>query len=193
MKKWTRAMALTLALLLFSACFAFAETVTIVSPSVNSVVYADNILLSVKLTQVATVRISVIEERIGTDYTDVTLPVDVSKFTSETLETVLEDNEYIEVTVGEPAEFVNEKEIGFYTKQIKLEPGLYKIQVETIEKTEKISDEGGEAEESVNVVETISSLVAVKMKPADAKTSLFSTASSGALSYLMKFLRNLFR
>lgn len=192
MKKLTRAMAFTLAILLFSACFAFAETVTIVSPSVNSVVYADNILLSVKLTKPVTVRISVIEERTATEDDDTTLPVDVSKFTAETLETVLEDNEYVEQTVGEVAEFINDKEIGFYTKQIKLEPGLYKIQVETIEKSKKISDDGKETEE-VKVLETISSFVAVKAKPNDAKTPLFSTASTGALSYVIKFLRSLFR
>ncbi len=192
MKKLTRAMAFTLAILLFSACFAFAETVTIVSPSVNSVIYADNILLSVKLTKPVTVRISVIEERTASEDEKTTLPIDVSKFTTETLETVLEDNEYVEQIVGEPAEFTNDKEIGFYTKQIKLEPGLYKIQVETIEKTKKISDDGKETEE-IKVLETISSLVAVKAKPNDAKTPLFSTASTGALSYVIKFLRSLFR
>ena len=83
-------------------------------------------------------------------------------------------------------------EIGFYTKQISVTPGLYKIKAETLETVMDWPEGATEPVEKVIVTETTSSLVAVKKKPEE-KKQVFQNNSTGAVTFIRKILKGLFK
>ena len=191
MKRIRRITAIILAIAVLATGLVFADAAAIVSPAANSIVYTDSLLVSVKVTELKTIRVSVYAEKVASG--DKLVNADVSKFTEADLKAAAGDPKYTDVLLGEAAEYTNTVEIGFYTKQIAVSPGLYKVKAETLEKVMEWP-EGAEAPvEKVIVTETKSSLVAVKKKPTEEKTQVFQNNSTGAITFIRKILKGLFK
>ena len=58
-----RITAIILAIAVLATGFVFADAAAIVSPAANSIVYTDSLLVSVKVTELKTIRVSVYAER----------------------------------------------------------------------------------------------------------------------------------
>jgi len=215
-----------------------ASSASIVSPANNSISTSDSLLVSVKLTQPGTIRVTVFEECkaipqnvsasavtgsavtpqaltvpavTAAAVTDVTLPaVSVAEISGsavtgpavspaavspvsvkyESIDTTSFDaidftsnsalETYVDRVIEAPVTYVSKENIGFYTKQISVKPGLYKVLVEVL-------DEEG------NVTETVESLVAVKEKPAEVEAPVFEQKQSGAIKLLQNLLKSLFK
>ena len=191
MKHLRRIAALLLVFAMLATGFVFADTAAIVSPAANSIVYSDSLLVSVKVTELKTVRVSVYAERVTSG--DKLVNVDVSNFTEDDLKAAAGDSKYTDVLLGEAAEYTNTVEIGFYTKQIAVSPGLYKVKAETLETVMEWPEDATEPVEKVIISETKTSLVAVKKKPTEEKTQVFQNNSTGAITFIRKILKNLFK
>lgn len=187
--------------------FAFAGAAAIVSPAANTIIYSDSFLVSVKIAEPKTVRISIYEQK---DLNNEQLvSVNVSNMNSEDLALIakgpttpvtgevaatevsissistLSDGtavkSYTPVALTETTTYTCVGQLGFYTKQIdNVKPGLYKIQVETLNAAEEVT-------------ETIDSFIAVKVKPITERANIFETPQTGALQFLQTLLKNLFR
>lgn len=205
----TRITAIALIIVFVFTASAFAAS--IVSPADGSIAYSDSLLVSVKLSDKKTVRITVYKEQIGTStevikdnglrateivYSD----ADASKLTEEDislisagkkfrengekilLSTDEEIPDYHDSVFAEAVEYTNATAgIGFYTKKL-TNVGVGLYKV-------KVETLGSKNE----VTETVVSYAAVKEKKEE-KQGIFGGASqSGALQFLQNFLRNLFR
>ena len=157
-----RITAIILAIAVLATGFVFADAAAIVSPAANSIVYTDSLLVSVKVTELKTIRVSVYAEKVTSG--DKLVNADVSKFTEADLKAATGDPKYTDVLLADPAEYTNTLEIGFYTKQIAVSPGLYKVKAETLETVMEWPEGAVEPVEKTIVTETKSSLVAVKKK-----------------------------
>ena len=183
-------MILVFAMLATGLVFA-ADAAAIVSPAANSIVYTDSLLVSVKVTELKTIRISVYAEKVVSG--DKLVTPDVSKFTEADLKAAAGSGKYTDVLLGEAAEYTNTVEIGFYTKQISVTPGLYKIKAETLETVMEWPEGATEPVEKTIVTETKTSLVAVKKKPVEEKKQVFQNNSTGAVTFIRKILKGLFK
>lgn len=186
-----RILAMLLVFAVLATGFVFADAAAIVSPAANSIVYTDSLLVSVKVTELKTVRVSVYAERVTSG--DKLVNADVSKFTEEDLKAAAGDPKYTDVLLADPADFTNTVEIGFYTKQISVTPGLYKVKAETLETVMEWPEGAVEPVEKTIITETKSSLVAVKKKPTEEKTQVFQNNSTGAITFIRKILKGLFK
>ncbi len=191
MKHVRRIAALILVFAMLATGLVFAEAAAIVSPAANSIVYTDSLLVSVKVTELKTVRVSVYAEKVASD--DKLVAADVSKFTEADLSAAAVDPKYTDVLLGEQDLYTNTVEIGFYTKQIAVTPGLYKVKAETLETVMEWPEGAVEPVEKTIVTETTSRLVAVKKKPEEEKTQVFQNNSTGAVTFIRKILKNLFK
>ena len=192
MRHLRRITAIMLALVMLAGCLVFAaDAASIVSPAANSIVYTDSLLVSVKVTELKTIRVSVFAEKVTSG--DSLVNADVSNFTEEDLKAAAGDPKYTDVLLGEAAEYENTVEIGFYTKQVSVTPGLYKVKAETLETVMEWPEGATEPVEKVIITETKSSLVAVKTKPAEEKTQVFQDNSTGAITFIRKILKGLFK
>ena len=192
MRQIRRVVSLLLVFVMLAAGHVFAaDAAAIVSPAANSIVYTDSLLVSVKVTELKTIRISVYEEKVSSG--DKLVSADVSKFTEEDLKAAAGSGKYTDVLLSDPAEYTNTVEIGFYTKQIAVTPGLYKVKAETLEKVMEWPEDATEPVEKVIVTETKSSYVAVKKKPAEEKQQVFQNNSTGAVTFIRKILKGLLK
>lgn len=163
--------------LLCGTIFAFAESdpaVVIVSPVHKSEMYANSLLISIKITQPKTIRVKVFEEK---------------KLVDEELKPILaadwkKENGTIE---AESVEFLPEEDftctntLSFYTKQInEVKPGTYRVQVDTI---------GNEGKKLF----TSYSLVIVSDKDKEETSTIFETSQSGTLQFLQNLLQSIFK
>lgn len=206
MKKFRRITAILMIMLLFSTGFVFAGAAAIVSPASNTIVFSDSLLVSVKVTEPKTIRVTIYEEKETNEdtlvsakvsaYTEADLSVIASAKTKTPValegavsavaaEPTLSDGttvkEYTSVAMGDAATYTCDSSLGFYTKQISsVTPGLYRVQVETLNSDGTAS-------------ETIHSMVAVKTKPPEEKSNIFQAPQTGALQFLQTLLRNIFR
>ena len=189
-------------MLMFSTVFAAAASdpnVTIVSPSVESVVNSDSLLISIKITKPETIKVSVFEEKqlVG----DQVKSVDVNNIetlqaaTSATSSGVTAAGEvtstsvtssgvstsFISEEIMEAETFTSTNTLGFYTKQINnVTPGLYKVKVDTIDAEGK-------------VLYSTQNLVVVKGVAKEAeKTDLFESNQSGISQFLQNLLKSIF-
>ena len=195
-KSPARITALTLCLLLICSGLCFA--VSVVSPVANSIMYTDSVLVSVKLTEKATVNVTVYEE-MDTNAAGESVPADVSKLKEEDLaiigayrtaaETaeapVLSDGskakKYTDSVFCETVKYTNTGEIGFYTKQLSdVRPGLYRVQVDTVD------DKG-------KVISTTESLIAVRQKEDEQKANIFQNQNTSALQFIQNLLKKVFK
>lgn len=191
MKQLKRVAALTMVIVMLAVNFVFAAGVSIVSPASNSIVYTDSLLVSVKVTEPKTIRVTVYEKRVKAG--DSSVAADVSGVTSDNIAAYAADAKFSDVVISKAEDYTNTGEIGFYTKQLSVKPGLYKVKVETLETVIEWPPEGGDPVEAVIVTDTASSVVAVKTKPAEQKQTTLTTNSSGALTFIHKILKSIFR
>lgn len=149
-------------------------SVTLVNPASNSTVYSSNILLSIKLTQPKTIKVSVFEEKQRINGT-------LSSVNINSLATSngnVNKASFISQPIGVPSNFTSSNNLSFYTKQINgLKPGLYRIRIDTLDS-------------SGNRTYTRDSYVAVKEKAEEAK--LFNSRQSGTMQFLQNLLKNIF-
>ena len=181
---------LVFAMLATGLVFA-ADAASIVSPAANSIVYSDSLLVSVKVTELKTIRVSIYAEKVLSG--EKLVNADVSKFTEEDLKAAAGSGKYTDVLLAEPALYTNTVEIGFYTKQIAVTPGLYKVTAETLETVMEWPEGAAEPVEKIIVTEAKSSLVAVKKKPAEEKPQVFQNNSTGAVTFIRKILKGLLK
>ena len=191
MRQIRRIVSLILVFAMLSTGIVFADAAAIVSPAANSIVYTDSLLVSVKVTELKTIRVSVYAEKVVSG--DKLVNADVSKFTEADLKAAAGSGKYTDVLLGEAATYTNTVEIGFYTKQIAVSPGLYKVKAETLETVMEWPEGAVEPVEKTIVTETKSSLVAVKKKPTEEKTQVFQNNSTGAITFIRKILKGLLR
>ena len=191
MRQIRRIASLILVFAMLATSFVFADAAAIVSPAANSIVYTDSLLVSVKVTELKTIRVSVYSEKVVSG--DKLVNADVSKFTEADLKAAAGSGLYTDVLLGEAAEYTNTVEIGFYTKQISVQPGLYKIKAETLETVMEWPEGATEPVEKTIVTETKTSLVAVKKKPVEEKKQVFQNNSTGAVTFIRKILKGLFK
>ena len=191
MRQIRRIVSLILVFAMLSTGIVFADTAAIVSPAANSIVYTDSLLVSVKVTELKTIRVSVYAEKVVSG--DKLVNADVSKFTEADLKAAAGSGKYTDVLLGEAATYTNTVEIGFYTKQIAVSPGLYKVKAETLETVMEWPEGATEPVEKIIVTETKSSLVAVKKKPVEEKPQVFQNNSTGAVTFIRKILKGLLK
>ena len=191
MRQIRRIVSLILVFAMLSTGIVFADAAAIVSPAANSIVYADSLLVSVKVTELKTIRVSVYAEKVVSG--DKLVNADVSKFTEADLKAAAGSGKYTDVLLGEAATYTNTVEIGFYTKQIAVSPGLYKVKAETLETVMEWPEGATEPVEKIIVTETKSSLVAVKKKPVEEKPQVFQNNSTGAVTFIRKILKGLLK
>ena len=191
MRQVRRIASLILVFAMLATSFVFADAAAIVSPAANSIVYTDSLLVSVKVTELKIIRVSVYAEKIYSG--DKLVTPDVSKFTEADLKAAAGSGKYTDVLLGEAATYTNTVEIGFYTKQISVTPGLYKVKAETLETVMEWPEGATEPVEKVIVIETKSSLVAVKKKPVEEKPQVFQNNSTGAVTFIRKILKGLLK
>ena len=183
-------MALILVLLLmFSTIVAAAASdpaVVIISPASETVVCSDSLLISVKITKPETIKVSLYEEKqvVG----DQLVPVDVNNLDALQKAAGAVDAQtsgaaakFVDQEIMVPETFTSTNTLSFYTKQINnVTPGLYKLQVETIDGTGK-------------VLYSTQNLVAVKGVISETeKTDLFETNQSGISQFLQNLLKTIF-
>lgn len=178
MKKLIAAMTVIL-VLLFSTVFSSAAedpSVVLVNPVSNSTIYSSNLLISVKLTQPKTIKVSVFVAKQIVNGT--TSAVSVSSIS--VTQAALNSANYTDTPVMEPVQFVSTNNLSFYTKQVNdLKPGLYKVQVDTL-------DGAGKA------VYTSSSYVAIKEKVETAEAKIIDTPQTGTMQFLQNLLQTIF-
>ena len=191
MRQIRRIVSLILVFAMLSTGIVFADAAAIVSPAANSIVYTDSLLVSVKVTELKTIRVSVYAEKVVSG--DKLVNADVSKFTEADLKAAAGSGKYTDVLLGEAATYTNTVEIGFYTKQIAVSPGLYKVKAETLETVMEWPEGAVEPVEKTIVTETKSSLVAVKKKPVEEKPQVFQNNSTGAVTFIRKILKGLLK
>lgn len=176
-KRFARIIALMLCLLIMAGTASFAASV--VSPAANSIVYSDSLLVSVKVTDKSTIRVTVYEEK-QKDSSGNLVSVDVADMTSSDI-SGLDLKKYTDSVFSAAATYTNTSDVGFYTKQLSsVKPGLYKVVVETM----------GENE---TVVSTISSLVAVKQKEEKQDQNIFQNQTTTALQFIQNLIKKVFK
>lgn len=177
MKKIIAVLVLVLSML-FSTVVSDAATdpnVVLVNPVANSAVFSNNLLISVKITEAKTIKVTVFEEKQIVNGTPTAVNINTLTTTNGTLNTA----GLTRVVVSDALPFTSKNNLSFYTKQVNVSgPGLYMIRIQTL-------DEAG------GVVYTNESYVAVKEKPAeDAK--ILETPQSGTMQFLQNLLKTIF-
>jgi hypothetical protein len=207
LNRFKRITAIVLIMILMCSNFVFAGAAAIVSPTANTIVYSDSFLVSVKIAEPKTIRVTVYEQKelnneqlisvnvVNINAEDLVLIAEgpIPLITGETVVTEVEVSavatlsdgsavkSYTPVALSEAATYTCIGQLGFYTKQIdNVKPGLYKIEVETLNA-------------AAEVTETINNFVAVKVKPVAEKVNIFETPQTGALQFLQNLLKNIFR
>lgn len=164
--------------LLCSTIVASAATdpnVILVNPKYNSTVFSNNLLISVKLTQPKSIRVSVFEEK---QVVNGTLSA-VNVNTLTTSNGSINNASFTPVAVGVPTKFESKNNLSFYTKQISVKPGLYRIRIDTLDASGK-------------EIFTRNSYVVVKEKTEEAEAKIFETPQSGTMQFLQNLLKNIF-
>ncbi|MDD4564460.1 MAG: hypothetical protein PHE79_03165 [Eubacteriales bacterium] len=177
-KRMTIVFVLVIALLCtpFVSSAAGDPSVTLVNPASNSTVYSNNILLSVKLTQPKSIKVSVFEEKQMINGTLSSVNINALAASNGTVNKA----SFISQPIGIPANFTSSNNLSFYTKQINgLKPGLYRIRIDTLDN-------------SGNKTHTSDSYVAVKEKTEETDANLFNSRQSGTVQFLQNLLKNIF-
>jgi len=149
--------------------------VVLVNPKANSAVTSNNLLISVKITQPKTIRVSVFEEKQIVNGTLSAVNINTLTTTNGSINSA----SFTPVPAMEPAKFESKNNLSFYTKQITVKPGLYLIQIETLNADGKPAY-------------TNNSYVVVKEKTQEAEAKIFETQQSGTMQFLQNLLKNIF-
>jgi hypothetical protein len=144
--------------------------VTIVNPVSGSVVYSDNLLVSVKMTAPVEIRVLVTQEFVVVDGEDTSVSLE-DHLTTPSGQIRSEE-------VGTVERFTNVNNLSFFTRRVEdVAPGIYRITVQTVN-------------ERGYVLHTNSSPVEVRA-PEENATNATPTSSQG--SGTAQFLRNVLR
>jgi len=207
MKKLSRILAICLAVCMLFTTFSFAATpsASLLNPAENSIVADDQLKISIKVLDKTKIKVTVFEEKLENldkdgkqildkDGKEVFISFDVKELEKEDFETIqkaYEEKKFTEVALGDPALFTAVGEAGYFTKTIeKLEPGLYRIQIEVLGKDDKVT-------------ESYSSFVALQEKPAEETTGAavktektdvkVETQKTGLVQSLVKFIKSIIK
>lgn len=163
--------------LISSSVFAFAANpVVLVNPVANSIVYSSNLLISVKLTQPATIKVQVFEELQIVNGVWSAVNIDTLSLTGNGVNNT---DSFKSTPVMKEDTFTSNRNLSFYTKQVNdLKPGLYKIQIKVVDSSGKTTD-------------TIKRHVAIKQKTENG-TKIFDTPQSGTMQFLQNLLKSIF-
>lgn len=171
-----------IATLLCGTVFSFAG-VSLISPTAEATVNGDSLLISVKITEPTTVRVSMdaqMQAGKGFEKDGSRKLVAITDFDAEKL-AKLNKRDLISVPFMEPEEVTDTKNLWFYSKRVSdVEPGLYKVTVETLNKSGK-------------VVDTVSTLVFVNEKEGKTASETGVTFESNAGGKGLQWLRNLIK
>lgn len=163
--------------MLCSTVFASAAgdpNVTLVNPVSNSTVYSTNLLISVKLTQPKTIKVSVYEEKQMVNGTWSAVNVN----TLTTSNGSINNTNLKSVPLKAFPAYSSSNNLSFYTQQVNnLKPGLYRIQIDTLDSAGKKTN-------------TNNSYVVVKEKAEEEK--IFETPQSGTMQFLQNLLKTIF-
>lgn len=157
------------------ASAAADPNVVLVNPKANSAVTSNNLLISVKITQPKIIRVSVFEEKQIVNGTLSAVNINTLTTTNGSINSA----SFTPVSVMEPAKFESKNNLSFYTKQINVKPGLYLIQIETLNADGKAAY-------------TNNSYVVVKEKTQEAEVKIFETPQSGTMQFLQNLLKTIF-
>lgn len=149
--------------------------VMLVNPAPNSTVFSNNLLISVKLTQPKTIKVTVYEEKQQVNGTLSAVNVNTLTMSNGAINSA----SFTPVPITMPATFSSTNNLSFYTKQVNnLKPGLYRIQIETLDSANKATH-------------TNNSYVVVKEK-AEEEAKIFDTPQSGTMQFLQNLLKTIF-
>lgn len=213
-RKISTILALVLAIVMMCASLSFAAAAQVISPAENSICYSDSLLVSVKVSESKSVRITVFEEMDSKEViakdekgkpvkTTELFSLDVEKLTEEDLVSIVE---VYEGKVTDGAILSTGSKAVKYTSSEYTEPVVYKVDpknksgigIYTRQLTEVkpgLYRVQVETLATVNkkevVAETINSFVIVKEKEAEPK--LFETKQNGALKAIKEVLKTIFK
>jgi len=160
----------------FVSSAAGDPSVILVNPASNSTAYSNNILLSIKITQPKTIKVSFFEEKQMTNGTMSSVNINALATSNGSVNSA----NFISQQIGLPSTFTSGNNLSFYTKQINgLKPGLYRIRIDTIDN-------------SGNRTHSSDSYVAVKEKAEEADANIFNARQSGTMQFLQNLLKNIF-
>ncbi len=149
--------------------------VVLVNPAPNSNVYSSNLLISVKLTQPKTIRVMVYEEKQMVNGTLSAVNVNTLTMTNG----AINGGGFSSSPVMLPATFTSNNNLSFFTRQVNnLKPGLFRIQIDTLDSAGK-------------PVFTNNSYVVVKEKVQE-EAKVFDTPQSGTMQFLQNLLKTIF-
>jgi hypothetical protein len=173
---------LLIIILIFSATFAYAEAdenVVIVNPGQYSVLYSDNLLISVKVLEPKTVKVALYEEKQIKN--DVATSVNVSNIDEPSDLMEIEDLTS-EIVYGKDT-FISTNYLSFYTKRVvDLTPGLYRVQVDTL-------DSSG----SVLYITNTHVIIKDKSLEPAADATIFKISQPTTMQLLQNFFSSLFK
>jgi len=176
MRKWIAA-AIIAFMFFVSTQAAFADAnpnVTIVNPVAGATIYSDNLLVSVKIAEAASIKVYVTQEFkvVNGDNASVSLDEYQKADASETAS----------VPVGAAESFTSANDLSFYTKKVEnVKPGIYQIKVNTVG-----ADDA--------VLYTNSSIVEIKAKDENtADPAVLENQQSGAAQFLKNLLKIIFK
>lgn len=182
MKKYIIAV-LLIAMMLLSTVVSFAASdpsVVLVNPTVGSTIYSTNLLISVKVTQPKTIRVTVTEEKkkVNDNYYSTTIE-EIQK-AEQAMVAGKPASTFVRIAVEEADTYVSQNYLSFYTKRFeKVSPGTYRIRVETLLDGQ--------------VIYSSESLVMMKEKPVETTAAkIFSSSQSGATQFLQNLLKSIF-
>lgn len=151
------------------------SSVVLVNPVSKSIVYSNNLLISVKLTEPKKIIVTVFEEKQMVNGTLSAVNVNTLTTSGGTI-----DPSSVQSTVAMAAtSFTSSNNLSFFTKQINVSPGLYRIQIKVLDESGKVTD-------------TKNSLVVVKEKKTETDSKIFDTPQSGTMQFLQNLLKTIF-
>lgn len=165
--------------MLCSTVTSFASkdpNVILVNPASNSIVYSNNLLISVKITQPKIIRVTFYQEMQMVNGTPVA--VSVSSLTNSAA--ALNNANITDVAVTSPAIYTSTNNLSFFTqKHTGLSPGVYKIKIDTLDSSWK-------------ELYSTSSLVIVKEKSEKTEDKILDSPQSGTMQFLQNILETIF-
>ncbi len=180
MKKYVIAIVMMM-IMMISTTVAFADTdpnVVVVNPEQYGTIYSDNLLVSVKILEPKTIKVSFYEEKQIKN--DVAVSINVNKI--EEKSDLEELTNLTSELVYDRETFVSTSKLSFYTKRVEgITPGLYRIRVDTVNNSGK-------------VLFTSNTHLIVKDKSQEpaAEASRFDTPQLTTMQIVQNFFKNIF-
>lgn len=151
--------------------------VVLVNPASYSIVYSNNLLISVKITQPKNIRVNFYQEMQTVNGTQTAVTIG----SQATFASTVSGGSYSDVAVTSAAFYASTNNLSFFTKQYtNLKPGLYKVKIDTMDSSYK------------EVLYSTISYVAVKEKTESADEANLEAPQSGTMQFLQNILKTIF-